>query len=349
MKRFGSAAPKFPIAALAVLASIFTFDEHAAAKVRYAKGLIVPPDAGYGVPFISWDDPGELPDRIDLRESGHVSPVKNQGSCGSCWAFAGAAVMETATLRSATTELNVSEQELVSCDRNSYGCRGGFQPFGYIVKNGIGSEMDFPYKAKDLSCKDVPPVAKAASWANVGSPDRRPTDDEMRRAVQDFGAVWVAVAADNSWHNPKPINTACSNGSVNHAVTIVGYEKDDAGKFNFIVKNSWGSDWNGDGFIKSRLGCDNLGKWATIVVPDGSHCTAPDFGLGKTMTLRGGGDLSAPGLDSAGLPYTWRRVGKPMPISDDPRRIGPSDSGDYIVTTRTDCATWEMMVKVKTY
>ncbi len=340
---------KLMLNGLAATAFASSITAVASNEVRYAKGLIVPRDASYGVPFLTWNDPGELPDRIDLRESGHVTPVRNQGSCGSCWAFAGAAVMETAMLRSSSNELNVSEQELVSCDRNSYGCRGGWQPFAYMVKNGIGSEADFPYKAKDLSCKDIPAVAKAVSWTKIGAPDRRPTDDEMRRAVQDFGAVWVAVAADSSWHNPKPINTACSNGSINHAVTIVGYEKDDAGKFNFIVKNSWGSGWNGDGYIKSRLGCDSLGKHATVVVPADSACIPPEFGLGKTLTLRGGGDLSAPGLDAAGMTYSWRRVGKPMPINDDPRRIGPSDSGDYIVTTQNGCGTWEMMVKVKTY
>lgn len=338
--------------AAVALTSIFIPRIYAETNTRYATGLVVPPDAEFGVPYLSWnfneEDPPALPDRIDLRESGNVSPVKNQGSCGSCWAFAGAAVMESAVSLMSSNTLDLSEQQLVSCDSKSNGCGGGWQPFDYMVKKGIGLESDFPYAARNLRCKSIEPAAKAMRWGNIGTPGSRPTTEDVRRAVSEFGALWVSVGADSSWKNPSPINRKCSARNVNHAVTIVGYEPDESpDKFNFIVKNSWGKSWNGDGFIRSRLGCDNLGRHVSFVVPEESECAPPNFGLGKKLVLRGGGDLTAPGLDSAGLPYQWYKVGSknPQPV---PGNVKPGDSGDYIVETKNSCGTWKMMVKVKT-
>lgn len=325
-----------------------TTSANAEQEKKHTRGLVVPADANYGVPFLSWSEMSEIPDAIDLRAAGLVSPVKNQRSCGSCWAFAGAAVMESALLRTNGDAPNLSEQELVSCDNDSSGCRGGWQPFDYMKDHGIGLEDDFPYAARDLSCKRITPVAKAVRWGNIGQANSRPTVDEVRKAVNDFGALWVSVAADSSWDNPSPINTRCSSGQPNHAVTIVGYEKDENAKFNFIVKNSWGIDWNGDGFIKSQLGCDSLGRHVSFVVPADSSCAPPEFGLGKQLTLKGGGELKAPGLDNSGMTYDVYKVGQPMPIGR-PRRIGPRDGGDYVFRTHNSCGNWEMMVKVKTF
>lgn len=327
--------------------ALFSSIASAETTKRHSTGLIVPADAEYGVPFLSWNDITELPDTLDLRESGFVSPVKNQRSCGSCWAFAGAAVMESAVLRANGGALNLSEQELVSCDKESYGCSGGWQPFEYMKKHGLGLEEEFPYAAKNLSCKKIEPVAKALRWGNIGSAGKRATVDEVRRGVNDFGALWVSVAADSSWQNPSSINVRCTSAQPNHAVTIVGYEKNDDSKYNFIVKNSWGQSWNGDGFIKSQLGCDSLGRHVSFVVPADSICSPPEFGLGKELIMKGGGELKAPGLDDAGLAYDWYRVGQPMPIGQ-PRRIGRGDGGDYIVRTNNACGNWEMMVKVRT-
>lgn len=75
---------------------------------------------------------------------------------------------------------------------------------------------------------------------------------------------------------------------------------------------------------------------------------SPEFGLGKKLTLRGGGELVAPGLEDAGLPYQWYKVGSknPQPV---PRNVGLGGSGDYIVETKNGCGSWKMMVKVRTF
>lgn len=328
--------------------AIFSSAAFSETSQRHSKGLVIPADAEYGVPFLSWSEIADLPDTVDLRESGLVSPVKNQANCGSCWAFAGAAVMESAMLRANGEALNLAEQELVSCDKTNYGCKGGWQPFEYMKNHGIGLEEDFPYAAKNLSCKKIEPAAKVLRWGNIGTAQKRPSVDEVRKAINDLGALWVSVAADTSWDNPTPINIRCSNASPNHAVTLVGYEKSTDDKFNFVVKNSWGAKWNGSGFIKSQLGCDNLGRHVSFVVPADHACSPPEFGLGKKLILKGGGELKAPGLDHAGLPYDWFRVGQQLPIGQ-PRRVGPRDSGDYIVRTHNACGNWEMMVNVKTF
>jgi C1A family cysteine protease len=316
--------------------------------LRYATGLVRPADADYGVPYLSWDaaELGDLPERLDLRENGMVSPVKNQGQCGSCWAFAGMAVVESAELRENGRLLDLSEQEIVSCDSSAYGCSGGWQPFDYVVDHGVGAEADFPYAARDARCKQITPVAHGDQWANVGQSGRRATVDEVRKAVVDHGALWVTVAADG-WNNPGPILRNCGGGQINHAVTIVGYEPDGKGGYNFIVKNSWGSTWNGDGYVKAPLGCDSLGADASFYIPkDASACTPPAFGLGKKVVIPGGGEVRvASTLDKSGA-YEWYRDGELVSFGA-PLKVAAGASGDYVVRTRTDCGRWEMKVRVE--
>ena len=316
----------------------------------YATGLEVPADADYGVPFISWPDRDsrDLPAKYDLRELGQVSPVKNQGSCGSCWAFAGAAVMESAALRMLNKSFDLSEQELVSCDRaESSGCSGGWAPFEYMTKRGIGLEVDFPYQGRNLSCKKIDPAVKGARWARVGQSGRAPTVAEVRQAIHEFGALWVSVAADSSWRSPKEYNRSCSSGTVNHAVTMVGYQPDGESNFDFIIKNSWGDNWNGDGFIKSHLGCDSLARHTSFIVPANSACVPPEFGLPKKIVMNGPTELRIPSLDAEGKSYEWyrngQRVGGHRGIT-----VEPGDDGDYTVVTRNSCGQWELKVKLET-
>ena len=317
---------------------------------RHSTGLIVPSDADYGVPFLKFEtDPADLPESFDLRTLGHMGPVRNQGSCGSCWAFAGVAAMESAMLKAHSQEFNFSEQELVSCDKNSYGCSGGWQPFGYMVKNGIGLESDFPYAGRNLSCKKIPAAAKAMRFANVGAADRRATVDEVRQAVHDFGGLWISVGANSSWqNNSSGVITKCSNTTVNHAVTVAGFEpvSDAPGKFRFLIKNSWGTNWSDGGYVKTSLGCNNLGRHITFVVPEDHACAPPEFGLPKKMDMgRAGGLIPVPGLEAAGLEYSWYKVGDRFE-SEGPIVVTPGVSADYVVRTRTTCGVWTQKLRV---
>lgn len=323
----------------------------AATATRHATGLIVPADADYGVPFLSLSDnnraDGDLPANYDLRALGFVTPVRNQGSCGSCWAFAGIAALESAILKSGKSALDLSEQEIVSCDSSSYGCSGGWQPFEYMIKKGVGAEASFPYQGTNARCKTTPKAAKAMKWGNVGAAGRRATVDEVKKAVTDFGALWITVGANSNWDGANGTVTRCANTQTNHAVTLTGYETDAKGKTNFIIKNSWGAKWNGDGYVKTPLGCNNLGETVSFVVPADSRCAPPEFGLGKKIVLNGRSEIVATGLEDAGLMYTWEKVG------GDGKRAGigalqvtPNENADYIVTTENACGTWTMKTRV---
>lgn len=323
----------------------------AMAATRHATGLIVPKDADYGVPFLSMANTDvsatDLPAKYDLRELGFMTPVRNQGSCGSCWAFAGAAALESALLKNGKASMDLSEQEIVSCDKSSYGCSGGWQPFDYMIKNGIGAESSFPYAARNSSCKATAKVAKAMKWGNVGAAGRRATVNEVKKAVMDFGALWVTVGANSYWHGANGPVTRCSNTQVNHAVTLAGFDTDSKGNTNMIIKNSWGKTWNGDGYVKTPLGCNNLGQTVSFVVPADSRCAPPEFGIGKKVVLNGRTAFAATGLEEAGLLYTWEKVGgKGKRSGIGTLQAEPNEEADYIVTTENACGTWTLMTHV---
>ncbi|XP_026428237.1 oryzain alpha chain-like [Papaver somniferum] len=138
----------------------------------------------------------KLPEHVDWREKGDVVDVKNQGSCGSCWAFSIAAVEGVNKI--ATGELiSLSEQELVDCDTSyNQGCNGGLMDYGFqfIIKNGgIDTEDDYPYKAKDNKC-DV--NRKNSHVVTIDGFEDVPVNDEkaLQKAVANQ-VVSVAIEA----------------------------------------------------------------------------------------------------------------------------------------------------------
>jgi C1A family cysteine protease len=309
-----------------------------AEKLRYSTGLVVPADHDLGVPYLSFNEETkrtDLPEKYDLRDLGAVSPVRNQGSCGSCWAFAGIAVMESALLVNGVTDKSdLSEQDVVSCDSSNSGC-GGWQPFDYMVNRGVTDEASFPYAGRNLRCKATTPVAKAVSWGNVGSSNRAPTVNEMRQAIVEFGAIWVAVAA-GGWGNVGEVKTSCGSSRLNHAVTIVGYEPDGKGSYNFIVKNSWGSSWAKDGFVKMRLGCDRLGAVSSFVVPAEHKCAAPSFNLPKIVSKAKTKSLAI----NTSLISLYS--GKTRMSSN----VSELSEGEYTAQLSNSCGTWEQKFRV---
>lgn len=325
----------------------------AARKPRFATGLIVPADADLGVPFLSRMNTGvALPTSYDLRVEGLVSPVKNQGSCGSCWAFAGIAAMESAVMKvNGSQAPDLSEQQIVSCDARSHGCSGGWQPFEYMKSKGVGTEADFPYAARNSSCKSVPAAAKALRWGNIGGANRRATVDEVRQAVVDFGALWITVGANSSWMNVSSSGKigSCSNSQVNHAITLAGYVTEETSRgpqTKFLIKNSWGKNWGASGYATTPLGCNNLGSVVSFVVPEGHLCTPPEFGLGQKVELgRGDNQFHVAALEAAGLEYTWSKVGT-RASGVGAIDVEPNTVADYVVETKNNCGTWSQKVRI---
>lgn len=198
-----------------------------------------------------------LPKEVDWRKEGVTTPVKNQGSCGSCWAFSVAAVLEShIAIQNNKTQLIVSEQELVDCVVNEHkcggsgGCNGATQELGfdYIQKNGVTLLEDYPYTARNGKCQ----AAQKHKVAQISSFVKLPENDynALMTAVATHGPVAISVAADEwSFYDSGVYNGDCGV-VIDHAVTLEGYGTDEEGNDFWLVRNSWGSGWGEEGYIR---------------------------------------------------------------------------------------------------
>jgi len=191
-----------------------------------------------------------LPTSVDWDAAGAVTPVKNQGQCGSCWAFSTTGSTEGAVFIAKKTLLSFSEQQLVDCSgaEGNQGCNGGLMDYGfqYIIKNGgIGSEASYPYTAKDGSCKKVPSVATITGFKDV------PTNSEtalMTAIVQQPVSVAVEADQDSFQFYAGGVMTKACGTNLDHGVLAVGYGTEGTADY-YQVKNSWGADWGAKGYI----------------------------------------------------------------------------------------------------
>ena len=208
-----------------------------------------------------------LPTSVDWREMGVVTPVKNQGSCGSCWAFSAAAALESHWAITTRTGLfNLSEQQLVDCagNYNNFGCNGGLpsQAFEYIrAAGGLALLADYPYTAQNGQCKKVKPAA----YAQRGSYNITYLDEnELQYSIAFQGPVSVAfqvIAGFKQYSGGIYSSPLCSNlpSDVNHAVLAVGYGVDSKKNQYYIIKNSWGTSWGIQGYFYLQLGTNMCG------------------------------------------------------------------------------------------
>lgn len=196
---------------------------------------------------------------VDWVAKGAVTPPKNQGQCGGCWAFSTTGAMEGAYKIKKGKLQSFSEQELVACDDSDSGCNGGLmdQAFAWIKKNGgICSEKAYPYTASTGtrgSCKkSCKPIAGTAVTSHK---DVSKSDKSMMSALNK-GPVSVAIEADKSvfqlYKTGVLKNTACGT-KLDHGVLAVGYGADGGDNY-YKVKNSWGSTWGEKGFIRMERG-----------------------------------------------------------------------------------------------
>jgi len=196
-----------------------------------------------------------LPDSVDWTTQGAVTPIKDQGQCGSCWAFSTTGSVEGAVFLKSGKLTSLSEQQLMDCSgaEGNQSCNGGLMDdaFQYIIKNkGLGSEASYPYTAKDGSCKSVPSVSTITGFTDVPA-----NNDVALMTAIVAQPVSVAIEADQAVFQSykSGVMTGKCGTNLDHGVLAVGYGT--AGNQDYyLVKNSWGTSWGMSGYIQMGRG-----------------------------------------------------------------------------------------------
>lgn len=200
----------------------------------------------------------DIPDRIDWREKGAVYDVQDQGSCGSCWAFATIQAQESSHAIATGELIGLSQQNLVDCaNGDCKGCHGGWpdKAFRYVIEYQNGQfnlDSDYPYTAVDGNCKFDATIAVGGIKGYVQTD---PNDEEdLLQHVARYGPTTVGIDASGSGfmgYSSGIYDRAsdCDPYGINHGVCAVGYGEENDIKY-WIVRNSWGSMWGEAGYIK---------------------------------------------------------------------------------------------------
>ncbi|XP_053369367.1 procathepsin L-like [Clarias gariepinus] len=214
-----------------------------------------------------------IPDRLDWTEKGLVSPVQNQGMCGSCWAFSAVGALEAQMMKETHQLVPLSAQNLVDCSvtEGNHGCRGGFMTnaFSYIIHNkGIDSDAFYPYQHKEGLCR-YSPEGRAGFCSSFRTLPHA-NESVLLNAVAQIGPVSVGVNAKlASFHRYRSgiyADPLCDPRTVNHAVLVVGYGTE-KGQDYWLVKNSWGAAWGEKGYIRMARNRNQCGIANFAVVP----------------------------------------------------------------------------------
>jgi KDEL-tailed cysteine endopeptidase len=221
-------------------------------KELYISGLPKLEVGSYGCKSFASDASG-TPASIDWRSKGAVTPVRDQGQCGSCWTFSATGAVEGAWSISKGQLVDLSEQQLVDCatgiNYGSHGCNGGQMEgaFKYIITNGQCSLTSYPYKALDGTCQKCSSVAHISSCSVV-----KPNDQLSLKAAVAQQPVAIAIEADTryfqSYSSGVLTSTSCGT-NLDHGVLIVGYGEENGQKY-WLVKNSWSTTWGDKGYVK---------------------------------------------------------------------------------------------------
>jgi inhibitor of cysteine peptidase len=225
-----------------------------------------------------------LPTHFNWCDQGKCTPIKNQGNCGSCWAFSTVGVLEQELMANNQGSTDLSEQYLLSCNTSGYSCAGGWFandyheweiPPGELAAGAVPAS-DFPYQAADVAC-NAPHIhtEKIASWAYI-SGETVPSTAAIKQAIQTYGPVAATVCVGPNFENYTSgvfsTNETCGSQPVNHAIVLTGWD-DTAGAW--YLRNSWGTGWGESGYMQIAYGTSNVGFSANYVVLSSNGTATP--------------------------------------------------------------------------
>ncbi len=245
-----------------------------------------------------------LPTSFSWLAQGLCTVVKDQSSCGSCWAFAGCASFESVIKIVDNNTRDLSEQWIVNCDQLYSGCDGGDWPHHLFKDSGSVYEADLPYTAQTGTCgtsytyhEKINGFTHISTW---------PTDAEIKQAIYDYGPVWAGVNAGSHFSNYSGGILTQTDGTTpqNHAIVLVGW--DDANSC-WILRNSWGTGWGENGgYMRIGYGVCGVGGDATYIDYKGpiSHTAPPvvDFSISSALSCTGTVNFTD---NSSNTPTAW--------------------------------------------
>jgi hypothetical protein len=244
----------------------------ALAEQRYARGFVAPPDWEKILDerrIIHPRDKDPLPVSFDWRNVGGVTLPKDQGSCGSCWAFAAAGEMEAKILIHYGKEVDLSEQQVIACNPYGSDCGGGWTSAAYYVFMHRGGVLEgcMPYEgSNDVPCTDDQYLAftTMTNWVSIAN-----DVDQIKTEVYQNGPVSTLVDANGAWDDYGGGDVIDVPGSgTNHVVVIVGWDDRLGTDGAWIVKNSWGASWGMSGYCYVAYGATNIGAGTTSIQYD---------------------------------------------------------------------------------
>jgi len=195
---------------------------------------------------------------VDWRTTGAVSPVKDQGQCGSCWAFSATEAVETGYFFNTGNQVVLSPQQTVSCSTSDYGCQGGWtlEAYKYMeAAGGLEPESDYPYVSGGTGRGGTCKADKSEFTVKVLDPtvisQDASTEDAMLKEIHGSPMSICVDASSWQWYTGGVVDSSTCGTNVDHCVQVVGYE---SGHNAWIVRNSWNTNWGEEGYIRVKAG-----------------------------------------------------------------------------------------------
>lgn len=316
-------------------------------QAQYQTGLVLPSNWKTLNKQIHFANSVTLPATFDWRQiaPGGLTPIQNQGQCGSCWAFASAANFADVMKIRENQTFNISQQFLLSCNTQGFSCAGGWWAHDMHKQFGWVDSSDYPYKAADTQCRSgLKYHDKLKDWAYVGSRSDVPPVAAMKQAIMVYGPLTVGVAASSSFQSYRSgVFSRNDSSGVNHAVNIVGWDDNTQ---SWIMRNSWGKNWGESGFMRIKYGVNAIGTAASFLQYEPKCQNQAYVDAGGDLSIKSGESIQIGGIPMSDANYRWYSSdGQSIPDSPNPS-VSPKQDTTYTMVVTTSCGASAASMKV---